>query len=53
MSDIRVFISIEIPDKSSLDAPLGYLEGVKGVRTTPPEQMHITLRFIGDVDEGR
>lgn len=53
MSDIRVFISIEIPDKSSLDAPLGYLEGVKGVRTTPPEQMHITLRFIGDVDESR
>lgn len=53
MTDIRVFISIEIPDKASLDGPLSYLKGVKGVRTSPPEQIHITLRFIGDVDESR
>ena len=53
MSDIRVFVSIEIPDKTSLDGPLGYLRTVKGVRTTPPEQIHITLRFIGDVDESK
>ena len=53
MSDIRVFISIEIPDKSSLDGPISHLRGVKGVRTSPPEQVHITLRFIGDVDESR
>ena len=53
MSDIRVFISIEIPDKSSLDEPLAYLRSVRGVRTSPPEQIHITLRFIGDVDESK
>lgn len=53
MTDIRVFISIEIPDKGCLDGPLSYLKGVKGVRTSPPEQIHITLRFIGDVDESR
>ena len=53
MSDIRVFVSIEIPDKTSLDGPLGYLRAVKGVRTSPPEQIHITLRFIGDVDESK
>ena len=53
MSDIRVFISIEIPDKSSLDEPLAYLRSVRGVRTSPSEQIHITLRFIGDVDESK
>ena len=40
MTDIRVFISIEIPDKTSLDGPLSYLGGIKGVRTSPAEQIH-------------
>lgn len=53
MSDIRVFISVEIPDKSCLDAPLSELKAFNGVRTSPPEQIHITLRFIGDVDESK
>lgn len=53
MTDIRVFISIEIPDKTSLDGPLSYLGGIKGVRTSPAEQIHITLRFIGDIDESK
>lgn len=53
MSDIRVFISVEIPDKTCLDAPLSKLKTVRGIRTSPPEQIHITLRFIGDVDESK
>ena len=53
MSDIRVFISVEIPDRSCLDAPLSKLKTVQGIRTSPPEQIHITLRFIGDVDESK
>lgn len=53
MSDIRVFVSIAIPDADCLSGPLSYLRGIDGVRTSPPEQIHITLRFIGDVDESR
>ena len=53
MGDIRVFISIGIPDKSALNGPLSDLRRVRGIRTSPPEQIHITLRFIGDVDESK
>ncbi len=53
MSDIRVFVSIEIPDKTSLDEPLADLRKLKGIRASPAEQIHITLRFIGDVDESK
>ena len=53
MSNIRTFVSIEIPDKTSLDNPLADLRTLKGIRTSPAEQIHITLRFIGDVDESK
>ena len=34
-----------------LGALTGLLDGLDGVRWTPPEQLHLTLRFIGPVDE--
>lgn len=46
---IRLFVGLEIPERvrtalSSLQA------GVPGARWTKPEQFHLTLRFIGEVD---
>ncbi len=46
----RIFTGLEIP--STVSASLGMLRGgLPGARWIDPENHHITLRFIGDVDE--
>ncbi len=47
---IRLFVALEIPAKvrASLTALQG---GVPGARWASHEQLHLTLRFIGEVDE--
>lgn len=46
----RLFISVDLPDdiKKALSA-LG--QGLPGVRWLRPEHLHLTIRFIGEVDE--
>lgn len=47
---IRLFTAIEIPE--SLRTRLSFLQGgVPGARWSPAENLHLTLRFIGEVDE--
>lgn len=47
---IRLFTAVEIPE--SVRLRLSLLQGgVPGARWSPPENLHLTLRFIGDVDE--
>ena len=47
---IRLFVALEIPEtvRSSLFLLQG---GVPGARWSMPEQYHLTLRFVGEVDE--
>lgn len=47
---IRLFTAIELPDRARLTLA-GFAGGVPGARWVPPENMHLTLRFIGEVDE--
>ncbi len=47
---IRLFVALEIPEQ--VRVMLTRLQsGVPGARWAAPEQMHLTLRFIGEVDE--
>lgn len=46
---IRLFVALSLPDRVA--QPLAALQtGVPGARWTTREQMHLTLRFIGEVD---
>ena len=50
MRSKRLFIAIDIPD--ALARTLGDLDpNLRGVRWLPPEQVHLTLSFLGDVPE--
>jgi len=47
---IRLFTAIEIPE--SIRLQLSLLQGgIPGARWSAPENMHLTLRFIGEVDQ--
>lgn len=49
---LRLFIAIELPEAVRMRlAALG--GGIPGARWVAPENIHLSLRFIGEVDEGQ
>jgi 2'-5' RNA ligase len=48
---IRLFVALTFPDQVA-DGLLMLESGVPGARWSSREQLHLTLRFVGDVDEG-
>jgi RNA 2',3'-cyclic 3'-phosphodiesterase len=49
---LRLFVAIELPP-SVRDVLLAAMGGVAGARWQRDEQLHLTLRFIGEVDRHR
>ncbi|MBN9525152.1 MAG: RNA 2',3'-cyclic phosphodiesterase [Alphaproteobacteria bacterium] len=48
---IRLFVALTLPE--NVRQGLSFLcGGVPGARWQRPDQMHLTLRFIGEIDEG-
>ena len=47
---IRLFVALDLPDFVR-DSLLSLQGGVPGARWNAAEQLHLTLRFIGEVDE--
>jgi 2'-5' RNA ligase len=47
----RLFVAIDLPPEVVAQLQ-GLCRGVPGARWVQPEQMHLTLRFIGEVDGG-
>ena len=52
---MRLFVAIKIPDdvKKRLEGAGAPLKGVLGVRMMPMENLHLTMKFIGEVDGGK
>ncbi len=50
---IRMFISVPIKDKEPLKKVLDDVKTLPNVRPSPLSQIHITMRFIGDIDDGK
>jgi 2'-5' RNA ligase len=48
---IRLFVALPLP-QDVRERLSGLSGGLPGVRWIAPENLHVTLRFIGDVDEG-
>jgi RNA 2',3'-cyclic 3'-phosphodiesterase len=48
----RLFIGLELPENTRV-ALHGIDPHVKGLRWLPPEQLHLTMSFLGDVDAPR
>ena len=48
---IRTFISVDVPVTEELRSLLDSLKKIDGVRVTPENQLHLTLKFLGDTDE--
>lgn len=49
----RTFISVELPQSDAVKDLADTLGDIPGVRITPFDQLHITLCFLGDVDDDR
>ncbi|TAN63569.1 RNA 2',3'-cyclic phosphodiesterase [bacterium] len=56
-NNIRAFVAIELPEnviKMLSDTQHGLKsEGLSGIGFVRPENIHLTLKFLGDVDKGR
>jgi 2'-5' RNA ligase len=51
----RLFVSVDLPDTfvDEIRAIQETLTPASGIRPTDPEQVHVTLAFLGEVDEDR
>ena len=47
---LRLFVGVPLPEDIR-DRLAGLCSGLPGARWVPPHNMHVTLRFIGEVDE--
>ncbi|MDA0656258.1 MAG: RNA 2',3'-cyclic phosphodiesterase [Proteobacteria bacterium] len=48
---VRLFVGLSLPE-STRERLVGFFGGVPGARWIKPENMHITVKFIGDVENG-
>lgn len=46
---LRLFVALDLPDEVK-NPLIGLCHGVAGARWRRPDQLHLTLRFIGEVD---
>lgn len=50
---MRIFIALKIPEDPSLMGPIEELSSIGGMKTYGHKGLHITLSFIGEIEETR
>jgi 2'-5' RNA ligase len=50
---MRTFIALKIPNDVSLNRPIEELSSIGGMKVYGPNGLHITLSFIGEIEEER
>lgn len=45
----RLFVALRVPSNPTFERVLGQFRGLRGVSPVRPENLHYTLRFLGDV----
>lgn len=50
---MRLFVSVDLPEAfaASIEEVQRAVDGASGLSFTDPDQAHVTLKFLGDVDE--
>lgn len=48
----RLFVALDLPPETRADLVRILPAGGPGMRVTPPDQMHLTLHFLGDSERG-
>ena len=48
---MRSFVAVKVPPFDGLVRLLGLLGSIPGVKAVEPHNVHVTLKFLGDVDE--
>ncbi len=48
---MRTFIGIPIPASDKIKEVLQLLSGFKGIKPVEPENIHVTLKFLGNIEE--
>jgi 2'-5' RNA ligase len=48
---LRLFVGLKLPETARTELSI-IASGLPGARWVAPQNLHLTLRFIGDVDEG-
>ncbi|RNC66045.1 MAG: RNA 2',3'-cyclic phosphodiesterase, partial [Desulfuromonadales bacterium] len=47
---MRLFVAVDLPEGVRRSVA-GLCRGLAGVRWLPPDQLHLTLRFIGEAED--
>jgi 2'-5' RNA ligase len=50
---VRLFVALDLPPEVRARLAALTRENLPGARWVPPENMHLTLRFVGEVDHGQ
>ena len=55
MDKLRLFVALDLPEglKQAIGEEMARIDASRGVRWASPQQVHLTLKFLGHIEEGK